>query len=339
MRLAFRQQNRSKMQLTEEQRGIVGIVSGRVIMGIVLLLSMGVGVASAQSMSLIPRATFGGYPQPFLDACLNMSQWPTSGAVTNSLGSFSGDLAAGDDPSLASCFSNMRAAGLELSIEAAAYQPTGCGTGQQCFDSIQPLLNHLRNDLGAPTIRIRMQEPLTDARQEGANQGDAINNTVVFMANIRNNYPEMRITSVEAYPYNSASLLTWWIGTLNGVSQSSGVQPPDAFELDHDIRLSGTGSGTWADIGWMQNTARASGWQFNVIFCATIAEPRLDSEFYSAVMERGLAYQQAGFTNGIDNFVIESWEHATPSQTVSEWDAYTFMYDAAAFRNAGYFPR
>jgi hypothetical protein len=150
-----------------------------------------------------------------------MSQWPTAGAVTNSLGSFSADLFNADDSSLASCFSNMNAAGLELSIEISPYDPTGCGTGQQCFDGVQPLLSHLRNDLGAPPIRIRMDEPLTKAREHGANQGDAINNTVIFMGNVRANYPEMKITSIEAYPYNSGSLITWWIQTLTSVERTN----------------------------------------------------------------------------------------------------------------------
>jgi len=320
----------------EESRAVIGRVVRPVILCFVLLVSAAVGSASAQWMSLIPRAQFGGYPQTFFDACFNMGQWPTAGAVTNSLGSFSADLAAADDSSLASCFSNMRAAGLELSIEITPYDPTGCGTGQQCFDGVQPLLSHLRNDLGAPTIRIRMDEPLTKALLHGANQGDAINNTVIFMGNVRASYPEMRITSIEAYPQNSASLLTWWIQTLTNVSQSTGVQPPDAFELDHDIVWSGTGSNTWADVGWIQNAARAWGWQFGVIFCAKVANPS-DEGFFLQVMSRGISYRDANL--GLDIFVIESWEHTAPSATVSESTPYTFMYDAAQFRSAGYFPR
>ncbi|HVN87214.1 MAG TPA: hypothetical protein VMW17_20470, partial [Candidatus Binatia bacterium] len=112
-------------------------------------------------MSLIPKAEFGGYPYSFLDACNNMSQWPNVLSVTSDLGSFVADLNAGDDSSLSTCFSNMQEAGLELTIEAAAVQPGGCGGGVGCYNSLASTLTRMIN-LGAPAIRIRLQEPLTD---------------------------------------------------------------------------------------------------------------------------------------------------------------------------------
>jgi hypothetical protein len=191
--------------------------------------------------------------------------------------------------------------------------------------------------LGAPQINVRMQEPLTDARAVGYNQNDAVNQTVIFMQNLRNRHAGIRIPNIEAYPYNNGDLLRWWIQVVTSVSQSVGIQPPDAFELDHDIVLSGVGTGVWADIAWMQNVAHAWSWQFGVIFCATYPNPPSDWEFDNEVMSRGYYYRQNQIVP--DNYVIESWEHTAPTLTVPEGSAYTFMYDAAVFRNNGYFPR
>jgi hypothetical protein len=309
---------------------------------IFMVLFVGVGSAHAQWMSLIPRSEFGGFPQTFLDACLNMNQWPTPGGVTNSLGSFAGDLGTGanqDPGSMAACFTNMRNAGLELSIEAAALQPPGtpggCGLGQDCFNWLAPILDQLIA-LGAPQINIRMQEPLTDARNVGYPDNDAVNQTVIFMQNLRNNYPGIKITSVEAYPYINGTWIRWWMGAINEACANAGIAHPDAIELDHDIVLSGTSNDVFNDIQSTQNIAHLYGWQFNVIFCAMVADPS-DYNFFTQLLFRGQAYMQHGVIP--DNYIIESWEHTSPTFTVPETSPYTFMYDAAQFRLQGFFPR
>src|SRR5216110_2202349 len=98
---------------------------GLVVFSLVLMPA----VATAQWLSLVPRAAHGGYPQAFMDACLNMNTWTSFQSVSEYLGSFQGDLPQVDDVSLATCFANIRGAGLKFSLEAGAFQPAGCCLG------------------------------------------------------------------------------------------------------------------------------------------------------------------------------------------------------------------
>jgi hypothetical protein len=288
-------------------------------------------VANAQWMSQIPRSTRGLYPFPFLDACDNMNLWQTGLAVTAYLGSFGHDLAAADDASLTTCFSNMRKAGLTLTIETASFQPPptpgGCGMGVDCYNILAPLLTRLIN-LGAPTIRIRIQEPLTVARYAGRAPEDAVNETVIFLTRLRANYT-VQVSSIEAYPFNTASLVNWWMSTLKDACVAGGVEPPDAFELDHDRGASGW---SWNDVISMLNQAHAIGWDFGYIFGSPVAPA---PNWYNSVLSVG----PVGI--GFDTYTFESWETSDPSDTVPETvnTGYTFMSTVRIFRESGYFPR
>src|SRR5260370_17336520 len=77
--------------------------------------------ASAQELNLVPRFVRQGYdPQyptahTFLDACLNLDQWSYVRSVTSYLGYWD-NLNDTDSGLLSSCFQNMNANGLRLSI-------------------------------------------------------------------------------------------------------------------------------------------------------------------------------------------------------------------------------
>jgi len=141
-------------------------------------------MATAQSINVVPTARHGNYPTTFLDACLNMNSWPNVRSVTSYLGSFDGDLVHASDATLSTCFTNMRNAGLKLSIEVAAFQPSpGCGLGIECFNQLAPKLDHWIS-LGVPQMLIRMQEPLTVGRMRGWAFNDIVFQTKDFMQHI-----------------------------------------------------------------------------------------------------------------------------------------------------------
>jgi hypothetical protein len=305
---------------------------------VVFALSLGAArAASAQWMSQIPRATFGGYPTTFFDACNNMGQWQSVRSVTSYLGSFLGDLWAGDDQTLATCFANMSAAGLQLTIEAAAFQPPptpgGCGLGADCYNFVAPILTRMRS-LGAPAMWIRMQEPLTVGRQYGWAQDDIVNQTVIFIQALRANFPGIHVVSVEAYPYNSGSLLTWWIPALTNACVAAGVQPPEGFEVDHDLNASGT---IWSDVSAIRDQAHAQGWYFGYIF----GSPLLSGHNWGqTALTTGTAVWNFGIAPDI--YTFESWERnpADPLDTIPEdTTSYTFMSIVRFFRTDGLFPR
>jgi hypothetical protein len=304
---------------------------------VMLFVFLGAGsTANAQELNLIPRLTtqFGGYPQPFLDACNNMDQWPTVASVTTYLGSTLGDLQTIDDSTLSTCFANMLNAGFKLSLEVAPFQPGGCGDGSGCYNAFSPVLDRLLN-LGASVTRIRFQEPLTYAKQINWSREDAVNQTVSFMALVRQNYPALPIafTSVEAYPYLSAADLNWWIAALNSVSQGAGIPPPDYFEIDYNPHESGS---SWEDIRAIQNQSHATGWKFSFIFIGDECSDDTTCWFGPVA---GTAYVVSYALAPLDMFTFESWLRYVPSRTIPESDSITFMGSVRYVRDSGWFPR
>lgn len=303
------------------------------LLTLVFWLCVGIHNADAQWMNQVPRAT-RGYPQTFLDACLNLDAWPSVRSVTEYLGSFTHDLDAGDDPSLAACFSNMRAAGLKLSIEAAAFQPgSGCGLGVECFNSQVPLFNRLIA-LGAPQILIRLQEPLTEGRKGGWALDDIVFQTTDYVYHIRQNYTDFKVSSVEAYPFNSVHLLHWWIARLHEEARAWGIAPPEYFEVDHDRNAC---CWSWSDVWILQDSARSFGWGFAYIFGSPVAP---GETWHQSALRMGTGC----WANEIvpDLYTFESWEPSDPPRTIPETEPGqngVFMGTVRDFRTLGLFPR
>src|SRR6185295_15811532 len=108
-----------------------------------------------------------------------------------------------------------------------------------CYELLESVLNRLIA-LGPPPIRIRMDEPLSHTHQLAVDlqRSDltpqlALDQTNDFIRRVRQHF-DVSITSLEAYPYNSAALLSWWMAGIVAGAQANGVRPPDSFELDHD---------------------------------------------------------------------------------------------------------
>lgn len=162
---------------------------------VIVATTLAVGLAqsvSAQTMSLIPRSVFGGYPTTFFDACNNMSSWPTVGARTSGLGSFTHDIAPADDATLSACIANINSAGMTLTVEAASFQgdaPNGCGNVDGCYAVTYNTVSRLISlGMSASQIRIRMQEPLTTSRIYGCggcSDNDVVNYTVIYLQYLR----------------------------------------------------------------------------------------------------------------------------------------------------------
>jgi len=228
----------------------------------------------------------------------------------------------------------MNGAGLQLTIEAAAFQPMhdGCGMGVDCYNVLAPLLSRLVS-LGAPSIRIRLQEPLTDGRDAGWANDDIVNQTVTFLWWLRANFT-VQVTSVEAYPHNPASLLNWWIPALTNACNAAGVQPPDSFEVDHDMNASGW---SWPQLATIRDEAHSVGWTFGYIFGSPA---NVGYNWHDNAMHQGSAILSYGIAP--DVYTFESWENnGDPWQTIpeSQISPYTFMSTVWAFRAAGLFPR
>lgn len=294
-------------------------------------------LASAQTISAIPTAQYGGYPSTFFAACNNMGAWPTVAARTSGLGTFNGDLSSADDATLSTCISNITAAGMTLTIEAAPFQgSTGCGLVDSCYPAIYNTVSRLAGlGLSVSSIRIRMQEPLTVSHQYpwSGNDGDVVNQVVTFLTYLRSDFPGIQVSSVEAFPFISKATLQWWIAALTAASNGAGVAPPDAFEIDHDLNANGWG---WPDIAALIGTARSNGWVAGYIF----GSPRRPNHTWGST-----ALSQGGWLQAYnivpDAYVFESWEtDGDPIQTVPEdySTTYSFTSQINKFIAQGYFP-
>jgi hypothetical protein len=265
-----------------------------------------------------------------IDACLNMDEWPSIRSVTSHLGAATADLLATDDGSLAACFANMRAAGLTLSVGGAAFQPGGCGLGSQCFADVSPHLHHWIDDLGAPQILYRMDEPLRKGLDAGWAFDDIVFQTVDFMNLLRSEfgYAGILISSIEAYPRTNFGTVAWWQTSLHNNGSD-----PDLFELDNDLNQCCTEP---SEIAQLEAGAHFLGYGFGYI----CGEPITTSGSWIGEMnQQGFLLQSHGIVPDI--YSIEAgWDPPyQPSVIVPEWDSSTFMGGAYQFRARGYFPR
>src|SRR5438876_4626956 len=128
----------------------------------VLLSLFGVTLSiDGQELQQLPKTDPSS--TPFLDACFNTNQWPTTLPVTGHLGYWD-NLNDVNGSTLSSCFANMNAVGLQLSIESDALDPPACGsTGAACYNAVAWKWQNMRN-LGGPLTLIRMQEPYTKSK-------------------------------------------------------------------------------------------------------------------------------------------------------------------------------
>jgi hypothetical protein len=309
----------------------------RVILAMILTVGITQSV-SAQTISAIPRATRGySSPYTFFDACNNMSTWPTVGARTSGLGSFWHDIDAADDTTLSTCISNINNAGLTFTLESPTYGGTGGCSLSDCYAATYNTVSRLISlGMSASQIRVRMQEPLTEAHKNGCggcNDGDVVNYVVTYLSWLRSDFPGIQVSSIEAFPYISLSNLNWWIAALDAACEGAGVIPPDAFEIDHNMNENAPWS--WSDISSIISTAHSAGWVAGYIFGSPVI-PGRNWQYTANIAGANLR------NNGIvpDAYVFESWEASDPYDTIPETvtSGYTFMSEVKYFIDHGLFP-
>jgi hypothetical protein len=282
-------------------------------------------------------------PQAFLDACFNMQTWPTVLANATYLGAH-GDLqdSVHNDETLANCFAQMNARGVQLSLEVGSVKP-GCPMGGNCYSSDYFHWVAMRQ-LGAPLTVLRMDEPLNAVMFHPAFDGNhtmayAVNKTADWIQQVRSN-PDlsgMTIVDIEPYPAgfpgNAAQFLATWMVSLRNECAARGIACPEVFELDYDPYLSG---GSVADIqNVLVPTAHSLGQSFSYIYTNTAltANSTDNCTFAQAVQGRASAL---GFAP--DWFTVESWD-PNPSATVPEkGGGCTLMSAAKLLIDLDYYP-
>jgi hypothetical protein len=305
--------------------------------------------AFAQQLELYPtqgEAGAGIAPKPFLAACLNMGSWARTRRSVSYLGVADYALAsyAESHPhEVATCFRNMNAAGLGLSLGTAALKQW-CTTGQACFDGLSRAWNRLIA-LGANLEVLEIDEPLTMVLGLPdwplARDFDyAVEHTAEFIRLVRQNYPRVRIVEQEAYPAMDTETLRSWIRALARACTARGARGPDYFEIDHDWNTrfgSGSYEWNWSDIRSMLNEAHGAQMGFGVVFWR--AAPRYgetDEGWYNGVMDQGAWYAAEGIVP--DLYSILSWL-TVPERIVPDvMYGTSFMSTVRTFIATGRFP-
>jgi len=177
-----------------------------------------------------------------------------------------------DSGLLSSCFQNMNANGLRLSIEAGAWD-AGCATGDQCFSREQPRLQALVS-LGAPPILLRMQEPFSNCKSTaGCTPSYVADQIASYMKLMRGAFSGIRIVDIEGYPFNTYLDLA---GDINALAQSTsaiGTGMPEYFEIDHDWQRQ---DWNFIEVNDLKIVSNAWGMAFGVIFWNSTA-PETDT--------------------------------------------------------------
>ncbi|MDO8588417.1 MAG: carbohydrate-binding protein [Armatimonadota bacterium] len=265
------------------------------------------------------------------DLMENWDQWQVTRAYTNVFGDYDHSIPNFTDAELSSFYAQLVASGIGICMETGAITQNG---GEEAFNNNKALHDRIISN-GGPLDSLAMQEPLTGARYNNWGNEFAANETVDWIQLVRQNRPGVRIGSIEAYPYNSQSLLQWWITALQDRCAQRGVEGIDFFEIDCDWRIFPS-QGNWTTVKNLETWCHNNGLAYSVIYWpGPHASSMNDIDFYTDIMNQGNAYKNAG--GAPDEYDIQCWDYI-PLNTVPETTNYTFTNGAIRFINA-YVPR
>jgi len=244
----------------------------------------------------------------FRDACLNINQWPTGWERADFFGNAYQYMAALGDGDLSQCFWNVKSSGRRLVIAAGALKPQ-CSTAAVCWSHVSPSLTRFSSLGGAPDY-IEIDEPLTTGQQP-MNYTYAVQQTGEFIRLARSAFPGVGIIVQEAYPHQTAATLSSFFRDVNNEAIARSGAGIQYAQIDHDWNQGGTAS----DLVSMQNSVRANGMAFGVIFWAAGSWNWYDGLMHQAQMYRN--WRSAGLAP--DMYAVIDWTGA-PAQTIPEWD-------------------
>jgi hypothetical protein len=287
----------------------------------------------AQLLQLVPSTHADRAPQPFLDACMNVDQWPSVYGRTTYLGAVGWQLRRdrASDAALARCFARMKAVDLQLSLEVGV--TSIFATGRQAYEEQWPDWQRYQN-LGAPLTALFIDEPVTNGTRDlGLSYGAIVSETAAFIVRVRQN-PRLRslkLMLIEAYPHLNAATIISFIGDVNDAAASQGAAGLDGLQIDH--AWDGLTPWSGADLGAMSAAVHRRRMEFSIIFYAAMPfpNPTNDCDFRGRLYQQWNAYQNNridyyGFYP--DLYTIQSWDQL-PSVTTPESTAVcTFMQGA-----------
>jgi len=273
----------------------------------------------------------------FYTLATNMDKWKETQSVIDVIGFADHALKSLFTTSqLAEGFSAFNKANIPLVLEVGAIKNWGMAEGgkgvygRAMFKEQNSTWQRFV-DLGANFVGIGMDEPLTcvirdkDWNKYLSNSTQklefAVEQTAEFIAAVREEYPNMIIGDIEAYPYFTANYIIRWIDALEKRLKEKGVKGQDYFRLDVDwshFKSSDPNDSSvkkgWNDVKRIEDHCRSIGLQFSLIYWsadtlgykAGDANRNHNNQFwYDSIMQQGERYKAAG--GKPDQYVIETW--------------------------------
>jgi hypothetical protein len=264
-------------------------------------------------------------PQPFIEGCMNIGQWPTVAGRTRYYGQADWAIDLLSDAEQQACFASMNAAGIKLSFGVGVLKPQ-CQTAQTCFNDELPKWLRAQNN-GGQIGAFFLDEPLTAVRA-GWVSGDlnyAADQTRWYVGQLRQQFPGAAVIEIEAYPFIPASVLIDWISAISSSNR------PDYFETDYDLNAYSADPRTdMLDLAFWSHQNGLS-YALLMAYAGNGFDDYVDWYQHQLVQN---TYYDSG-PGGIDIlhadlYHISAFFH-TPRTTANENQPYSFMYTVKQF--------
>ncbi len=215
------------------------------------------------------------------------------------------------DDELRAWFGQLRQWRLKFALEVGAIKPWGV-TAEKTFGAERPIWDRVQR-LGGHIHAIAMDEPLLCCRKHIHRPDDyALRETVEFIAQVREHYPDVLIGDIETYPSIPLPDHFRWIESLEKGLAERGIRGLDFYRLDVNwAEFIVFDRGTWPEVRKLERYCRQRGLPFSLIYWDSIY-PALtrrgladDATWYTAVMHQGYAY--AMVQGSPDHYVVQSW--------------------------------
>jgi hypothetical protein len=266
--------------------------------------------------------------------------WPIGHRAVDAIIRADHFLAKVADDVLRGWFDSLRTQGFGLELAVGAVKPWSTN-GSNSFEIGARMWRRFAG-LGAPLIGVAMDEPWLAGRQLGLADSETAEQTAIFIARVREHFPDLLIGDIEPYPSLRLEEHRRWVQDLAASLARHGAGPLDFYRLDASRRGFAHFGGGWAEIVALEQGCRAQALPFSMIYWSADQQPAPTDGFPAretwsrAVLLQAIEYQAAG---GVpDQVDVQSWT-GKPETALPESDLASFTGSVRALLELLHWPR
>lgn len=259
----------------------------------------------------------------FVELYTNPDQWAQTREKIDMLGYADhvlGNTYSDEEPEAG--FAAMREWGIPLALEVGAVKEWGI-TGIRTYMNEKSHWERFVR-LGADLQAICFDEPLVAVEREqfddvigdGDRMAYAVQETTNFIKVVRNDYPDLMMGDIEAFPYFDADYIIEWIDALEKSLADNGMAGMDFFRLDVDWNAFGKNPGVrkrqWEEVKRIEDHCKEIGLPFSMIYWASdVAGSEAlradESSWYNSIMQRQFLYGKRYFLKEFGQEIRNLW--------------------------------